>query len=79
MVKILPIFLAAFAASNVADAATCTAGLKYCGKALIRFGGFGRTLNSNSLYVCNENGSASLVKYCPLFCTERGVGEDDTC
>ncbi|KAG6049027.1 hypothetical protein E4U17_006964 [Claviceps sp. LM77 group G4] len=40
MVKILSIFLAAFAASNVADAATCTPGLEYCGKTLIRYAGF---------------------------------------
>ncbi|KAG6049028.1 hypothetical protein E4U17_006965 [Claviceps sp. LM77 group G4] len=40
MVKILSIFLAAFAASNVADAGTCTPGLKYCGKTLVSYAGF---------------------------------------
>ncbi|KAG6229475.1 hypothetical protein E4U34_002776 [Claviceps purpurea] len=42
MVKILSIFVAAFAASHVADAGYCTPGLKYCGKTLAAYGGYGK-------------------------------------
>ncbi|KAG6296833.1 hypothetical protein E4U09_001612 [Claviceps aff. purpurea] len=80
MVKILSIFVAAFAASHVADAGECTPGLKYCGKTLIQYGNFEPDqLAANFLYYCHPNFAVSLIQRCGFGCASRGVGKNDAC